>query len=161
MDQVSRNRSPCNVCKRLAPARREEREGKVYLVKECRQCGRTETLISGDAERYFFKRSLDEGYPYGGCSLECLSCQRKRMPQFAFVNVTNRCNLNCPICIDNVPSLGFSFEPPMEYFDALFQRLARNDPKPTVALFGGEPTVRQDLFDIVRLARSFELSPVC
>ena len=154
---ATKNRGYCNACKGLVPARHEERDGQVYLVKDCPECGRTETLVSSDAARYFFKRSLDEDHDYIGCALNCLSCGRARQPHFAFVNVTNRCNLNCPICIDNVPALGFAFEPPFEYFDTLFRQLARNDPKPTVALFGGEPTVREDLLDIIGLARSYDL----
>jgi hypothetical protein len=151
------NKGYCNTCKALVPARHEERDGKVFLVKDCPDCGQTETLVSADAERYFFKRSLDAGHEYVGCTMDCLRCDRARRPHFAFVNVTNRCNQNCPICIDNVPALGFSFEPPFGYFEALFSQLAQDDPKPTVALFGGEPTVREDLLDIIALARSHGL----
>jgi uncharacterized radical SAM superfamily Fe-S cluster-containing enzyme len=76
-----------------------------------------------------------------------------------FLDVTNRCNSNCPICINNTPSMGFLFEPPLEYFENVFQQLSRYDPKPVVQLFGGEPTVRRDLFEIIRLARSAGLRP--
>ncbi|HUT34012.1 MAG TPA: hypothetical protein VNE39_11055 [Planctomycetota bacterium] len=43
------NRSTCNTCKKLVPASAVEREGKIYLVKNCRACGTSETLISGNA----------------------------------------------------------------------------------------------------------------
>jgi hypothetical protein len=42
----------------------------------------------------------------------------------------------------------------MEHFERLFAHLAQLDPPPTIALFGGEPTVRDDLPDIIRLART-------
>lgn len=155
------NKGFCNKCKKLVPADHCFRDGKVYLVKDCPDCGLTETLIAADAERYQIKRSLDGDYPYHVCNLTCDSCDHGRLPCFVFVNVTNRCNLNCPICIDNVPGLGFTFEPPMEYFEKLFARLADCDPSPTVALFGGEPTVRDDLFDIIELARSYDLGVRC
>ncbi len=74
------------------------------------------------------------------------------------MDVTNRCNLNCPICINNTPSMGFLFEPPLEYFGKIFAHYAATDPPPSIQLFGGEPTVRDDLFDIIRMARSHGLA---
>ncbi|MBM4042769.1 MAG: radical SAM protein, partial [Planctomycetes bacterium] len=151
------NRSTCNTCKKLVPADTVERDSKVYLVKDCRACGTSETLISGDAARYQRKRSLDPGFEYQGCGLNCLGCRHKT-PNIVFVDVTNRCNLNCPICINNTPSMGFLFEPPLEYFDKVFQHYAAMNPPPSIQLFGGEPTVRDDLFDIIRMARSHGLA---
>ncbi|NIO13772.1 MAG: radical SAM protein, partial [Xanthomonadales bacterium] len=92
------------------------------------------------------KRSLDSGCAYVGCDLECVDCPHKTEPSFVFLDVTNRCNLNCPICINNTPSMGFVFEPPLEYFQQVFSRLHHYRPRPPVQLFGGEPTVREDLF---------------
>ncbi len=151
------NRSTCNTCKLLVPAEAVERDGKVYLVKNCRACGVSETLISGDAARYRRKRSLDPGFDYQGCALNCLACRHKN-PNIVFVDVTNRCNLNCPICINNTPSMGFLFEPPLEYFGRIFRHYAAMNPPPSIQLFGGEPTVREDLFDIIRMARGYGLA---
>jgi hypothetical protein len=151
------NKAYCNSCMNLVPAETLEREGRVFLAKDCPSCGRTETMISGVAERYAKKRNLDEDYAYKACSLNCLECQHGRRPTFLFVDVTNRCNLNCPICINNTPSMGFLFEPPMEYFDQLFRQIAAYAPRPPIQLFGGEPTVREDLFEIIKLAKSYGL----
>jgi len=151
------NKSFCNSCQTLVPARRIERDGKVYLVKECVRCGTTETMISSDAARANAKRSLDLPYGYKGCELNCPECGHSGRPMYAFVDITNRCNLNCPICCDAVPGLGFNFEPPMEYFHKLFAGLARLNPPPSIAFFGGEPTVRDDLFEIIDLAKSYGL----
>jgi hypothetical protein len=148
------NRSFCNNCGALVPGDCQDRDSKVYLVKNCPACGKTETLIASDASRYWAKRNLDTGYEYRGCEVNCETCPHANAaPSFAFVDVTNRCNMNCPVCCDNVPSMGFRFDPPMEYFGRLFGHLARQEPRPTVALFGGEPTVREDLFDIIALSR--------
>jgi molybdenum cofactor biosynthesis enzyme MoaA len=70
-----------------------------------------------------------------------------------FLDVTNRCNMNCPICIANIPSMGFEFHPPIEYFEHVLGEMGKWDPGPVVQLFGGEPTVREDLFDIIAIAR--------
>ncbi len=137
------------------PTKSEQRGDRVFLVKECPTCGVTEALISGDVGRYTEKRSLDSGYEYKTCLLNCLECKHRPHPTFVFVDVTNRCNLNCPICINNTPSMGFVFEPPIEYFEKIFEHFSHDDPPPAVQLFGGEPTVRKDLIDIIRLAKSY------
>ena len=151
------NKSYCNSCGALVLSRAEEREGRVFLVKECPGCGRSKTLISGNADRYWAKRRLDGEHEYGPCELNCLACRHRKQPNFLFVDVTNRCNLNCPICINNTPSMGFVFEPPLEYFDELFRQVAQWEPVPPVQLFCGEPTMREDLFEIIELAKSHGL----
>ena len=150
------NKSFCLKCHALVPSHRVERDGKVYLVKDCPQCGRTEALVSSDAARHFLKRELDPGAERPPCSdVQCDTCRVHHPPRYAFVDVTNRCNMNCPMCADGVRSHGFVFEPPMDYFKAIFDHLSQFEPKPTIALFGGEPTVRDDLIDIIKLARSY------
>jgi uncharacterized radical SAM superfamily Fe-S cluster-containing enzyme len=139
----------------LVPSRRVEREGKVYLAKDCPKCGPTESLISSSQERHCRKRDLDPGWDYEGCNAKCLECGHHRKPRYAFVDVTNRCNLNCPMCADSIPGYGFAFDPPMSFFKRIFDHLATLEPLPTIALFGGEPTVREDLIDIIKLARSY------
>jgi len=153
-DQTT-NRALCNSCGKLTPASTQERDGKVFLVKHCPACGDNETLISSDAARYMTKRSLDRGHDYIGCALSCVDCPHKNRPTFIFMDITNRCNLNCPICINNTPSMGFLFEPPMEYFERILEHFSQYEPRPAGQLFGGEPTVREDMFDIIRLAQSY------
>ena len=93
------------------------------------------------------------------CSLNCTKCQIDHKPNMVFLDVTNRCNMNCPICINNTPSMGFLFEPPIEYFDTIFKHFAQITPKPSIQLFGGEPTVRNDLFDIIKLGFKNTMAP--
>ncbi|MCD6416272.1 MAG: radical SAM protein [Planctomycetes bacterium] len=154
------NRAFCNACGKLVEATQQQREGKVFLVKDCPDCGKSETLISSDAQRYYTKRSLDGERPAPtGCFLKCLDCAHKNEPTFVFLDITNRCNSNCPICINNTPSMGFLFEPPLDYFEKVFEHFARSYPRPVVQLFGGEPTVREDLFEIIALAKAAGLRP--
>ena len=138
------NRALCNRCQKLVAARHVERDHKIFLVKDCPGCGPTETLLSSNSESYWRKRKMDSDFQYGNCGLSCLSCQHKE-PNIVFLDITNRCNLNCPICINNTPTMGFLFEPPISYFDTIFKHFAECTPKPSIQLFGGEPTVRKDL----------------
>ncbi len=94
------------------------------------------------------------GREYPGCDMDCLACKHKD-PDLVFIETTNRCNMNCPICITNVPSMKFQFEPSMEYFDKIFRHYASFPRRPHIQLFGGEPTMREDLLEIIELAKSY------
>jgi uncharacterized radical SAM superfamily Fe-S cluster-containing enzyme len=48
-----------------------------------------------------------------------------------FVDLTNRCNMNCPICIANIPAMGFTFHPPIEYFEKVSGGIAWMQPVPS------------------------------
>ncbi len=150
-----KNRGVCSTCHKIADLHHEEREGKIVLIKECADCGTTETIVSNDAERYNAKRNLMnyKGEAQQTCSLDCVNCKAHRTPTLVFIDVTNRCNMNCPICLANIPAMGFRFDPPMAYFEKIFEKLTQMDPKPKIQLFGGEPTCREDLIDMINLAK--------
>ena len=148
----------CNKCSKLAPAGYEERAGQVLLVKQCPDCGRTETIVSTDPARWHAKREIDRLESDSGCKLNCLDCSHTHTPTTVFVDITNRCNQDCPICIANIPGMGFKFEPPLEYFEKVFRYLAALTPRPSIKLFGGEPTVRRDLIELVACAHRLGLS---
>ena len=138
------------------PSEHVFREGRVFLRKHCPECGETEALLSSNQARWQRKRELCrfDAEALVRCTLTCETCRRDHHPRMVFVDVTNRCNMNCPICIANIPGMGFEFHPPLSYFAALFTGLGELTPRPVVQLFGGEPTVREDLFEIIELARS-------
>jgi len=153
------NRSFCENCRAIVPVRHVERDNKVYLAKDCPNCGAVETLVSTDAARYYEKRRLCEfeGEARKTCSLKCMDCDHGFTPKLVLLDATNRCNMNCPICVANLGAMGFDFNPPIEYFDKIFKAMSKYDPKPRIQFFGGEPTVRNDLVDIIKLAKSYRL----
>ena len=154
---VPQNFGVCEKCKAVAPLRHAIRDGKVFVTKDCPTCGTTEALVSSDAATWQRKRDIcnyNPALPTHACQLTCDSCSHLHHPRMVFLNVTNRCNMNCPICIANIPGMGFEFHPPLAYFERVLDGLTRFNPKPTVHLFGGEPTMRDDLFDIIRIARA-------
>jgi 7,8-dihydro-6-hydroxymethylpterin dimethyltransferase len=149
----------CGHCRKQVPARHEAREGKIFLVKDCPTCGRNETMASSDAAAWQRKREI---WGYTGeeethCGLQCNSCRIDHTPSIVLVETTNRCNMDCPICIAGIQSVGFDYNPPLEYFQKLFESLRGLNPRPFVDLYGGEPTVREDLIDIIKLARRHDL----
>jgi hypothetical protein len=70
----------------------------------------------------------------------------------AMVEVTNRCNMACPICYsDAAPS---SPDVPLERIEAYLQNLLKVTETPIpIQISGGEPSLRDDLPQIVALAK--------
>ncbi len=149
----------CEKCDKPTDARYEIRNNNVYLVKFCSDCGRTSSLVTRDARKWRWKRQIaDYRDPDAtACSLDCGSCdhQAHKKPSTVAVDVTNLCNQRCPICLAYVDAMGFSYCPPIEYFEKVLQHFLHNDPKPNICFFGGEPTVHPDFLEIVRMARAY------
>jgi MoaA/NifB/PqqE/SkfB family radical SAM enzyme len=144
----------CNDCRRPVPAEFFFQNGEVWIRKDCPACGPSAWEVSSDAGVWQAKRDLWNGVPMEprDCGLHCDRCQKNHSPNVVFVDVTNRCNMDCPICIAKLGAMGFDFNPPMKYFEHIFAEIAKIHPKPAVQLFGGEPTVRDDLPEILRIA---------
>jgi MoaA/NifB/PqqE/SkfB family radical SAM enzyme len=144
----------CNECRAPVPAEFFFPEGEVWIRKDCPSCGSNAWQVSSDASVWQAKRDLWDGVPTEPkeCSLHCDRCRKNHHPNVVFVDVTNRCNMHCPICIAKLGGMGFDFNPPLEYFARIFAEIAKIHPKPVLQLFGGEPTVRDDLMEIVALA---------
>ena len=147
----------CRKCRKVAPVRHEVRDRAVHIVTKCAECGTTEALVNSDAATWRRRREIVNGEPARAghaCLLNCNKCGHLHRPQIVFLNVTNRCNMNCPICMANIPGMGYEFHPPLRYFERVLDGVAEMAPQPIVHLFGGEPTVRQDMFEIVRMAQA-------
>ncbi|HZQ45901.1 MAG TPA: hypothetical protein VFC07_02720, partial [Verrucomicrobiae bacterium] len=99
----------CPQCRRLVDGQRIIRDNKVYLRKQCPEHGRSEALISGDAD--WFLKSLSYIKPGSvplkhsttvarGCPSDCGLCpDHEQHSCLPIIEITNYCNLECPICI--------------------------------------------------------------
>ncbi len=83
-----------------------------------------------------------------GCPYDCGICPKhKSQTVLAIIDVTNRCNLRCPVCFATAGTTGYVYEPTKEQIEAMLVNLRSNKPVPVDALqfSGGEPTIREDL----------------
>ncbi len=151
----------CNQCRARVPAGFFFRDNQVWIRKECPACGQTESLVSTDAQAWQAKRTMWSYAPTEpvSCTLHCERCGVDHKPTMVFLDVTNRCNMNCPICIATIRGMGFDFNPPLDYFEKIFSEISRIKPTPVVQLFGGEPTVRNDLPEIIEIGRKHGFRP--
>ncbi|MHB8902198.1 MAG: radical SAM protein, partial [Thermoguttaceae bacterium] len=147
----------CSECRGRVPAEYRIHDQKVWFAKFCPDCGTTQSLISSDPPAWQAKRDLWQGVPARQavpCTLHCDRCTVDHAPAMLFMDVTNRCNMDCPMCGFSLRRMGFEFNPPLDYFEKIYRTVAQMHPRPIVNLFGGEPTVRDDMFEIIELGRS-------
>ncbi len=88
-----------------------------------------------------------------GCPYDCGLCENhKSAPNICLIDITNRCNLTCPICFANASAMGYVVEPTFEELTRIMEhfRSMKPIPAPLLQISGGEPTVRDDLPDIIR-----------
>ena len=138
----------------------------VWMTKHCDRHGDFQDLISTDANEYLrAERFTQKGrgiqnpvsYTDGECPTRCGLCfEHESKTVLAIIDVTNRCNMRCPVCFANAGTAGYVYEPTIEQIDRMLETATRiNLPKGIHALqlSGGEPTVREDLPEIVRLVK--------
>ncbi|KYH36889.1 MAG: molybdenum cofactor biosynthesis protein, partial [Candidatus Bathyarchaeota archaeon B23] len=165
MNFIKETKSLCPECLRVLPATIYEEGGRVYIKKTCPEHGEWTDLYWGDYEQYMkaFKyehlgKKLDNPRTKAkmGCPYDCGLCsEHNSHTVLGIIDVTNRCNLRCPICFAHAGAAGYLYEPSYEEIEGMLRNLRENRPVPTPALqfSGGEPTVREDLPDLVRLAK--------
>ena len=158
--------SICPECRTVIPATIFTAGGKVYMGKTCSKHGKTVALISSDAELYHesFAYSMPgklhlvkefATQDLGNCPLDCGLCPAHLQHTCAaLLEVTNRCNLNCPVCYMDANN-GPSVIPSLDILRGRLELLVRSETTPpALNITGGEPTTRRDVADIVSLAHS-------
>ncbi|RLF19252.1 MAG: radical SAM protein [Thermoprotei archaeon] len=155
--------SLCPVCLSLVPARIVTDGVKVYMEKACERHGYFKSLLWSNLNLY--KRALRfsrEGEPVKphvekverGCPFDCGLCPlHKQHTCLAIIEVTDACNLLCPVCLAGSGPKP-TWEPSLSELEEMLKELLRCEGKPTAVQFsGGEPTVRRDLPELVAAAR--------
>lgn len=163
---LKNTRSICPECYSVVPARLFERDGKVFMSKSCSNHGSCEDLYWGDFDQWNRAKSystVGDGLENprtsesSGCPFDCGICpNHKSQTILGIIDVTNRCNIKCPICFANAATAGYTYNPTFEEICSMIDNLAANKPVSVKALqlSGGEPTLRDDLPEIVRYAKT-------
>src|SRR5215510_6698986 len=162
------SRGLCPQCNKPVDGVRMIRDGKVYLRKQCPTHGQSEALISGDAD--WFLRSLtyvkEGSRPHSfstavekGCPDDCGLCpDHEQHSCLPIIEITNHCNLECPICIvQNRNNYHMSLEEFRATIEGLIEKEGLLD---TVNLSGGEPTLHPEFLNFLDLAKRPQISRV-
>ena len=162
-EPIRETRSVCPECGDVITAELVERDGELMMIKTCPIHGLFETLYWTSADDYRrimgFQHLPEEGRLRNkSCPSECGPCkEHKGSPLIALIDITNRCDLTCPICFsESKLEMAHTVEPTIEEIEGMLTQLKeRGTPeRMTVQFSGGEPTLREDLPDLIRLARS-------
>ncbi len=162
---IKETKTICPECLKVLDATIFEEDNKVYIKKECPEHGKYREIYWSDYEQYQRAETLRaEGTGLNnprtetkqGCPYDCGICpEHKSHTGLAIIDITNRCNLTCPVCFANAAAAGYVYEPTKEQIFEMLKNLRRNEPVPPPALqfSGGEPTIRKDLFELVKKAK--------
>ncbi len=162
--------SICPICFKVLSARIFQEDGNVVMEKRCAEHGEFRELYWSDAALYRrFNRYWSDGSGIEtsiastkrGCPYDCGLCQNHRTGTLlGNIDVTNRCNLACPVCFANAG--GLLYEPTVEQIKSMMLslRLEKPAPCPAIQFSGGEPTIRDDLPRLLDMARRLGFSQI-
>lgn len=158
-------KSLCPECHFPIDGKLFEEHGKLMVEKTCSEHGSYRDIYWSDADLFhrFDKYSVsgdglsnpitsDDSH----CPENCGICSAHRTTTIlANIDVTNRCNMKCPVCFSNSNAKGYLYEPSRDQIRDMLEILRNEKPVRcfSVQFSGGEPTVRSDLPDIVSMAR--------
>ncbi len=163
--------SLCPDCSDLIDATIFEENGKVLMEKHCSKHGDFRDIVYSDARLYLKMEEWSFGDNRGlsnpaitnaaRCPDDCGLCNlHTSHTGLANVDLTNRCNLTCPVCFANANAAGYVYEPDLQTVRKMLQAL--RDQKPVagriVQFSGGEPTIYPHFFDALRLAKEMGFS---
>jgi len=155
--------SICPYCQRLLPAVIIERGEKIYIRRTCPEHGSIEELYFGDAKLYHrFQSMAYEGRGsravyvdlQAPCPFNCGLCpMHKSHTALTNLVVTNRCDLECWYCFYYAERAGYVYEPTLDQIKYMVEQLKKQGVTLVIQLTGGEPTIREDLPEIVKLLK--------
>ncbi len=161
--QLEETESICPICHKSIPAAVVTDENAVFLEKNCKVHGPFRGSVWTDYNLYQQSyRFLDyadtddtlgsQNNPLADVTIENLQFKLQQRTCLALLEVTDRCNLGCPVCIANSSNLYGDL--PFSQIEWILKSLReKGDHNPPIQISGGEPTVRPDLPRIVCLAK--------
>lgn len=160
--KLGQTQSVCPECLKVLPADKILAEEGIYLEKTCPEHGLFRTLIwEGDEESYKSwgaKLSpadrISKAKPaQKGCPLDCGLCEaHERKGCCVLLEVTARCNLNCPVCFADAGG-GAGEDVPLLELGKQMDYLMEHGGPFNLQISGGEPTMRDDLPELIHMGR--------
>ncbi len=154
--------SLCPECLKRIPAKKVAMGADIFLVKTCDAHGEFRTIIwRGLPDYQSWAVPIPPSPPptvatgvNRGCPFDCGLCPEHRQQTCCvLLEVTGRCNLGCPVCF--AAAGGSEPDPDIATVENWFRLLAASGGPYNIQLSGGEPTLRDDLPEIIALGRAF------
>ena len=160
--------STCPECLKVIQAQVVFQDNKVYFLKFCPDHGHTKAMVSEDAE--YYQRAFSFIRPgsipkhfstevKAGCPTDCGLCpSHQQHTCLPIVEITDHCNLECPICIVNNQ---YSNHMTLADFQNIIDLMLKAEGTlETITLSGGEPTSHPQFLELVDMATRPEIGRV-
>lgn len=160
-----RTQSLCPECGSIVAAEIYAEGTRVMIRKECPEHGKVVDVYWSDKELYLkAEKWAVDGVGVenptievkDGCPFDCGLCAiHTSHTNLANLDLTNRCNMNCPICFANANQAGYVYEPSFEQVARMLKVLRDERPVPcqAVQFAGGEPTIYPRFFEAIAEAK--------
>ena len=163
--KIKDTKSLCPECGKTLDAEVYDEDGKVFIKKTCDEHGEFVNTYWGDDKLY---NKMENFIPTvtkienpcvddeAACPSNCGLCSKHETSTvLGLIDVTNRCNLRCPVCFANAAAAGYLYEPTQDEIRQMLRNLRNLKPNPCPAIqyAGGEPTVRKDIVELVKMAK--------
>jgi uncharacterized radical SAM superfamily Fe-S cluster-containing enzyme len=144
-----------------------ERDGQVWMVKDCPTHGHFEDMMAVDAkflswiERNFPGRDI-RAHNEAGLHNHGSGAVRHGRGSVLTVDLTNRCNMMCDPCFMDANQVGFVHELEWEEIKEILGNAIQIKPRRqmSVQFSGGEPTMSPYFMDAIRYARQLGYNSV-
>jgi len=155
--------SLCETCLALVPTKIQILDNEVWYEKRCKDRGVQSTLVSTDAawrlckdfikpgdRPLSFQSRTEYGSPY-----DCGLCpDHEQHSCLALIEITEHCNLTCPVCFAESSPARTSFTP-LAKIETMLDALVKSEgEQDLVQISGGEPTLHPDFFAILDAVRA-------
>ena len=137
-----------------------ERDGQVWMIKDCPQHGHFEDLMAMDSQFLTHIESLFPGRDQQSHNDEKLHNHGTSSIKYGrgavlTVDLTNRCNMMCDPCFMDANQVGFVHELSMEDVSEILDNAIQIKPRRqmSVQYSGGEPTLSPHFLESIRYAR--------
>jgi uncharacterized radical SAM superfamily Fe-S cluster-containing enzyme len=156
--------SICSRCFRRVDAKIVFEDERVYMLKRCREHGFERVLMADDVDYYRRCREVFIKTPemparwntplQHGCPYDCGLCpEHEQHSCLSLLEVTDVCNLNCPICYAS-SGTHRTTQRSFAQIEAMLDLIVRNELEPDIVqISGGEPTLHPEFFAILDAAK--------
>jgi uncharacterized radical SAM superfamily Fe-S cluster-containing enzyme len=156
--------SICTTCFRKIDGKIVFEAGSVWMLKHCPAHGSERVLVSDDVEYYRLCREvylkppempLRRNTPIRwGCPYDCGLCpDHEQHSCISLIEVTDACNLRCPICYAG-SGPDRQHHRPLSLIESMLDAVVANEGEADIVqISGGEPTIHPDFFAILDAAK--------
>ncbi len=152
--------SICGACNERVGAKIILKDERIFVVKQCPTHGKQEELLEEDSEYYLARKKYDKPGTKcktqtkikNGCPFDCGLCpDHEQHTCIGLIEITNKCDLGCPLCYAHSGEGGFlemdKIEEMMDfYIDSEYGNAE------ILQITGGEPTTHPKIVEILQLA---------